>query len=90
MGECLLKSVYYIAKSIDGRPTNVFIDEECGNMVSLKPSQSAYDKPLFIPSGQVFEGDIELLARLKYAYESQNAIELDRLWKKAKPIKLAA
>jgi len=88
MREYQYKSIYYIAKSVDGRPTDVFIDEKCDNLVSVKPKPGAYDKPLFIPIGQVFEGDRDLLPKLKYAYESHDLIELHRLWKKAKPIKL--
>jgi hypothetical protein len=63
----------------------VFIDEKDGNMVSLKPRPGAYN-PLFVPMGQVFEGDQELFSKLKSAYESNDMTELHYLWEKAKPL----
>lgn len=85
--EYTIKSMCCIVKSPDGRPSVVFIDEIEDDMVSIKPEPGRYDRALFIPMTQAFADDEILFSQLKSAYESRNRRALDRLWKKALPLK---
>ena len=88
--EYIDKSVCYIAKSSDGRPAIVFIDEIENDMASVKPEPGRYDQALFIPMTKLYFDDDELFSYLKSAYESHDCKRLDRLWRKARPLKDAA
>ena len=87
MKEYYLNTISYISKSVDGRPSIVFIDEKDDSMVSLKPTPGIYDKALFVPKSQMFEGDRDLFSRLKAAYESHDVNSLRCLWMEAKSMK---
>jgi len=88
--ECYNISISYIEKSVDGRPSIVFIDKIDGIMVALKPSLGLYDKPLFVPCSQVFEHDDALFEKLRKAYECREERSLERLWRSAKSLRSAA
>lgn len=88
--EYINKSVCYIAKSYDGRPSIVFIDEIAEDMASVKPEPGRYERASFVPMTNLFFDDENLFLQLKSAYESRNRKGLERLWRKAHPLKEAA
>ena len=80
-----LISISCIAKSVDLRPSIVYIDSIDEENALVKPCPGRYYRPLNVPRSMLFHVNEELLGKLKAAYEQKDQQTLERLWKRAKP-----
>jgi len=79
-----------LARSADQRPAILYVDAFDEGAVAVKPVPGWYDKPLWVPRGQVFETDPELYAALRAAYEAGSRDRQRKLWGRARRWEAAA
>lgn len=78
-------SITCIAKSVDMRPTFLFVEWFNDAFAAVKPVATEYDRPLVVPRSIIFEGDRELFERLRVEYESgRRGKNIHDLWMKAR------
>lgn len=83
--ENYLKSSICIAKSVDLRPSILYIDTFDDNNATVKPVQEWYDKPLNVPRSILFHANKSLFKKLWIAYEKKDSEVLKRLWRQCRP-----
>ncbi len=79
------QSMVCLSRSVDGKPSVLYVHDYDEAAVAVKPRPGHYDCPIWIPQGQIFKYNKQLAESLLDAFRDKNWTKLQSLWDKAEP-----